>query len=62
MYDDNIAVVEFGRKIRYYYMFQPQIYEYFASALREKLGLDPQDIDILLFNDGKDKVLEKYSA
>ena len=41
MYDDNIAVVEFGRKIRYYYMFQPQIYEYFASALREKLGLDP---------------------
>ena len=41
MYDDNIAVVEFVRKIRYYYMSQPQICEYFASVLREKLGLDP---------------------
>ena len=61
MYDDNIAVVEFGRKIRYYYMSQPQICEYFASVLREKLGLDPQDIGVLFFNDGKDKVLEKYS-
>jgi hypothetical protein len=58
-YDDNVAVVEFGRKIRFYYLFRPYIYEDLPGVLKEKLDLDPKDIDVLLFNSGEDKSFQE---
>ena len=58
-YEDNVAVGEFGRKIRFYYVFRPQIYEDLPGVLKEKLDLDPKDIDVLLLNDGQDETLKK---
>jgi hypothetical protein len=60
-YEDNVAVVEFGRKIRFYYVFRPQIYEDLPGLLKEKLDLDPKDIDVLLFNDGQDETFKENS-
>ena len=60
-YDDNVAVVEFGRKIRFYYLFRPQIYEDLPGILKEKLDLDPKDIDVLLFNADQDKTFKEDS-
>jgi len=60
-YSDNVAVVEFGRKIRFYYLFRPQIYEDLPGVLKEKLDLDPKDVDVLLFNDGQDETIKENS-
>jgi hypothetical protein len=61
LYDDNIAIVEFGRKIRFHYLFRPQFIEDLPGVLKEKLDLDPKDVDVLLFNDGLEKTVEKHS-
>ena len=58
-FDDNIAVVEFGGKIRFYYIFRPQVYEDLSTLMREKLQLEPKDIDSLVFNDGQEKTIIK---
>lgn len=58
-YNDDIGMVEFGGKIRFYYMFRPYIYENVTRIFQSKLHLEPVDIDILLFNDRTDKLFEE---
>ena len=52
--NDNIAMVEFGSRIQFYYVFCPWVYANIASVY-DKLGLRADDIDVLVFNDGEDK-------
>jgi hypothetical protein len=51
---DNIERVEFGSKIRFYYIFRPWVYAN-VTAVYDKVGLKANDIDVLVFNDGEDK-------
>jgi hypothetical protein len=61
IYNDNLAIVEFGRKIRFYFVFRPKIFEDLPGLLKEKLDLDPKDVDVLLFNDHQEEDIKKYS-
>lgn len=54
--NDNIAMVEFGSKIQFYYIFRPWVFAN-VTAVYDKVGLRANDIDALVFNDGEN---EKY--
>lgn len=58
-YDDNIAMVEFGGKIRFYYIFRPFIYANLTEVYHSKLKLDPSEVDMLVFNTGNDKYISQ---
>jgi hypothetical protein len=51
-YNDDIAMVEFGGIIRFYYIFRPDFFlnitEIYDTKL--KLDLDPNDASMLIFN------------
>ena len=49
--NDNLAMVEFGNIIQFYYMFRRNL----TGVLEKSFGLDPADVDTLLFNDDKKK-------
>lgn len=52
--NDNIAMVEFGNKIQFYYIFRPWVYAN-VTGVYDKVGLMANDIDVLVFNDGENK-------
>jgi hypothetical protein len=52
--NDNIAMVEFGNKIQFYYILRPWVYAN-VTDVYDKVGLRANDIDALVFNDGEDK-------
>ena len=58
-YDGNIAMVEFGGIIRFYFIFNPTIYDNLEEIFEKKLQLDPYEVDLLLFNAGGDKAYHK---
>ena len=61
-FDDNVALVEFGGKIRFYYIFQPSMYENLLGVFQEKLQLELQDIDSLVFNSGQEKTISSNNT
>ena len=61
-FDDNVALVEFGGKIRFYYIFRPYMYENLLGVFQEKLQLELQDIDSLVFNDGQEKTISSNNT
>ena len=58
--DDNLAIVEFGEWIRFYYIFHPNAFENLSEIYHVKFQLDLKSIDFLVFNAGQDKVYERY--
>mmetsp|Transcript_1971 Transcript_1971/g.2316 ORF Transcript_1971/g.2316 Transcript_1971/m.2316 type:complete len:459 (-) Transcript_1971:84-1460(-) len=54
---DNIAMVEFGRKIQFYFIFHPNRYNV-TRLFEEKLNLDFGDVDKLIWNCIDDPDLE----
>lgn len=58
-YSDNLAVAEFGGSMRIYYMFRPWMHLNLTRVMKEKLNLIPEELDILIFNDEQEKIIEK---
>jgi len=56
-YDDNIAVVEFGKKIRFHYLFRPFMHGDQIGIFDEKFDLNPKDVDLVLINDGQEQFI-----
>jgi len=62
LYDDNIAMVEFGGKIKFYYIYRHYIYANVEYIHQEMLNLNPKKIDHLVFNDGEEKRFQKITG
>jgi len=54
-YDDNIAVVEFGKKIRFHFVYRPSLHQDQIGIFDEKFNLNPKDVDLLLFSNGEEE-------
>jgi len=55
---DDLAMVEFGNSIRFYYLFRPDVYKNITAIFEQKFHLDLADVDKLVFNAGQEKVVE----
>ena len=49
-YSSDLAMVEFGGGIRFYYAFRPYIYANITDVFRTLLKLDPREVGALVFN------------
>lgn len=49
-YSDNLAMVEFGGVIKFYFMFYPSNMANVPQIFDELWKLDPMDVDMLIFN------------
>jgi len=58
-YNDSIGVVEFGKKIRFYYVFRLELYADAMDIFEQKLELNPKDVDVLIFNNKQEKSIVK---
>jgi len=58
---DNMAMVEFANSIQFYYMFRPYLHSNLTSVFEDKFGLDPADVDVLLFNNDADKTVANHN-
>ena len=56
--NDNVAMVEFGNRLRVYYVFQPARYDNFTALLVHSLQLDPSQVHHVVWNGGGTDKLE----
>ena len=56
-YSDDITVVDFGKTIRFHYVFNPFMQQNLSRIFDEKFDLNPKDVDLLLFNNEHDKFI-----
>lgn len=59
--NDNLAMVEFGNSIQFYYMFRPYLHSNLTAVLEKGFGLDPADVNTILFNDGQDEEIARHT-
>ena len=58
-YSSDLAMVEFGGGIRFYYAFNPWNYANITDVFRTVLKLDPWEVDALVFNRGTRGVFQE---
>jgi hypothetical protein len=58
---DDLAMVEFGNSIQFYYMFRPYVLSNLTGVFEKSFGLDPADVNMLLFNDDQEKVVARHA-
>ena len=60
--NDNMAMVEFGGMIRFHYIFRSnRLYENMTDVYKH-LGLQVENIDALMFNDGEESTFQQKSS
>lgn len=59
--NDNLAMVEFGNSIQFYYIYRPHMHPNLTAVFEKVFDLDPADVNTILFNDDEEKAIAKYT-